>query len=243
MTVLLLEDAIASLGRVDRELVVRRFYGAESFEEIARGSVTNVSADALRKRTTRALARMRQWMLREGVDALPEELLAPDGVLVAPVSPPERSNDAGTRHSARELAKGTMIMSEQEKQSDFPVVSAEFVVKNVEANVAFFEKLGFTPRWQEPPDAMGRLPRASLAGGAGRIWLRRADDAEGTRPNPGGVAVLFWINGGPDTLAAHRAAIAAGGVAVSPFADDHTLRRFTVTTPDGYPIGFFTSYK
>lgn len=246
-TLLLLEDAIAGLPRRDRELLVRRFYGGESFEHIARSSKA-VSADALRKRAARALTRLRQWMLREGVDVLPEELIA------AHVAPgPAAAGDASARDRLQRrersrdsrvltLAEGTTIMAEQQKQTDFPVVSAEFYVKDVEANVAFFEKLGFTPRWREQADAMGRLPRASLAGGAGRIWLRRADETESTRPSPG-VAMFFWINGGPDALVAHRSTIAAAGVPVSPFADDHTLRRFTVTTPDGYEIGFFTSYR
>jgi hypothetical protein len=179
---------------------------------------------------------MRQWMLREGVDVLPEEWIARDiGARIGPAAPSRPPR-------VRQLAKETMTMAQEQQANDFPVVSAEFFVRDVEANVTFFEKLGFTPRWREAADAMGRLPRASLAGGAGRIWLRRADDAEGTRPAPG-VGVFFWINGGPDALAAHRAAIAAAGVAVTPFADDHTLRRFTVTTPDGYELGFFTSYR
>jgi hypothetical protein len=88
---------------------------------------------------------------------------------------------------------------------------------------------------------MGRLPRASLRGGkTARIWLRRADEAEGTRPTPGGSILYFWIEGGTDALAAHRAAIAAQGVKPNPYFDDVGLRNFTVTTPDGYQIGFFT---
>src|SRR5438105_4104092 len=42
---LLLEDAIAALPRGDRELILRRFYGGEMFEQIARSS-RDVSADA-----------------------------------------------------------------------------------------------------------------------------------------------------------------------------------------------------
>ena len=125
---------------------------------------------------------------------------------------------------------------------DFAVMSAEFYVKDVEANLDFFEKLGFRRRWAETPDAMGRIPRASLRGGTARIWLRRADEAEGTRPTPG-MGLFFWIDGGEQGLTAHRNAIAAQGVAVSPISDDHLLRNFTVTTPDGYSVGFFTQYK
>ena len=64
----------------------------------------------------------------------------------------------------------------------------------------------------------------------------------GTRPAPG-VTLYFWVDGGGDALQAHRKRIADEGVAVSPFTDDISLRNFTVTTPDGYSIGFFTQYR
>ena len=83
----------------------------------------------------------------------------------------------------------------------------------------------------------------SLRGGkTARIWLRRASDADGTRPAPG-MTLYFWINGGAEALMAHRTAIAAQGVEVSPFFDDISLRNFTVISPDGYSIGFFTQFK
>jgi hypothetical protein len=135
-----------------------------------------------------------------------------------------------------------MAMVEQAQAIDFTMMSAEFFVKDVELNLNFFEKLGFRRRWAETPDANGRVPRASLAGGTARIWLRHATEAEGTRPAPG-VGVFFWIDGGPDALTAHRNSIKTQGIKVSPFFDDHTLRNFTVTTPDGYSIGFYTAYK
>ena len=134
-------------------------------------------------------------------------------------------------------------MVQQIEAIDFAAMSAEFFVKDVEANLDFFEKLGFQRHWTETPDAMGRLPRASLRGGkTARIWLRRSTETEGTRPAPG-VGLFFRINGGPEGLIAHRNAIAGQGVPVSPFFDDVTLRRFTVASPDGYSIGFFTVYK
>ena len=86
------------------------------------------------------------------------------------------------------------------------------------------------------------MARASHRGGNGRIWLRRADDSEGTRPTPG-ITLYFWIEGGAEGLRAHRDRIASRGVAVSPFFDDIGLRNFTVTTPDSYRIGFFAQYR
>jgi hypothetical protein len=115
-------------------------------------------------------------------------------------------------------------------------------VSDVEANLAFFEKLGFQRRWSETPDAMDRIPRASLAAGVARIWLRRAAPDEDARPRAGSSCTYFWIET-PDALVAHRDAVIARGVEASPFFDDHSLRNFTVRTPDGYAIGFFTEYR
>jgi RNA polymerase sigma factor (sigma-70 family) len=234
---LLLEDSIAELPAIEREMIVRKFYRHESFAEI--GATSNISADAARKRVSRALAEVKQLMLRDGVGVIPDEFLAG----LAPSSPaPRTSRQVVDRHRIDSIAKGTVAMVEQAKTSEFPVVSAEFFVKDVEANLDFFEKLGFRRRWTETPDAMGRLPRASLVGGVGRIWLRRASDSDNTRPAPG-VNLFFWIDGGPEALLAHRKQIADAGIPVSPFSDDHSLRNFTVTTPDGYSIGFFTQYQ
>ncbi len=134
-------------------------------------------------------------------------------------------------------------MMQQAEATDFTVWSAEFVVTDVEANLDFFEKLGFRRHFIDQPDAMGRVPRASLRDGqTARIWLRRADEVEGTRPTPG-VTLFFWIEGGAGGLTAQRDAIAAQGLKPSAFFDDVTLRNFTVRSPDGYTIGFFAAYR
>ncbi len=233
----LLESTIARLPASDRDAVVRRFFLGENFTAIAHSLA--ISPEAAHKRVTRALAAIRQLLLQDGIEAIPDELIGKMKITADARAPLIRT---GRRKRIDLLAKGTIAMAEQAKISEFPVVSAEFCVKDVETNIDFFQKLGFQPRWRETPDAMGRLPRASLVGGAGRIWLRRASDAEGSRPSPG-VGLFFWINGGPQALTAHRSAIAAEAIQVSPFADDHTLRNFTVTTPDGYTIGFFPNYR
>jgi hypothetical protein len=134
-------------------------------------------------------------------------------------------------------------MMQQAEATDFTVWSAEFFVTDVDVNLDFFEKLGFRRHFIDTPDAMGHIPRASLRGGqTARIWLRRASQTEGTRPTPG-VTLFFWIDGGAEALTAHRDTIAAQGLKPSAFFDDVSLRNFTVTSPDGYSIGFFTAYK
>jgi RNA polymerase sigma factor (sigma-70 family) len=238
----LLEDSIAQLAPRDRETVVRRYYRREDFSRI--GAALDLSPDAARKHLARALARLRTLMLRDRVDVIPDALLEAmnDEPRAASARGARPTTDPNQQHRVSDIAKGTIAMLEEAQDLGFAVVSAEFYVRDVEANLDFFEKLGFQRRWTETPDAMGRLPRASLRGGVGRIWLRRADDHEGTRPAPG-VVLHFWIEGGADALTAHRDRIAARGVPVSPFFDDHALRHFTVTTPDGYTIAFFTQYR
>jgi RNA polymerase sigma factor (sigma-70 family) len=230
----LLEDCIAQLPVAMRELIVRRFYRRESLGEIGEGM--KISTEAARKRVSRAVAEIREMMVRDGVGEIPEMFLEGLG---------EANGGAAGGKSDRErvqsIAKGTVAMVEQVQASAYPVMSAEFFVKDVEVNLEFFEKLGFRRRWAETPDAMGRVPRASLVGGVARIWLRRAEEAEGTRPAPG-VNLFFWVEGGAEGLIAHRKRIEEEGVTVSGFFDDHTLRNFTVTTPDGYSIGFFSQY-
>src|SRR5438477_8616331 len=112
------------------------------------------TADAVRKRVARALVSVRNWMLRDGVDVIPDDLLASTP---AASQHPERLLQK-TKDSARlgALAKGALIMMQQAEASDFTIWSAEFFVKDVEANLDFFEKLGFRRHFIDNPDAMGR---------------------------------------------------------------------------------------
>jgi RNA polymerase sigma factor (sigma-70 family) len=234
----ILEDAIAQLLPLERQAIVRRFYQGQDYQTI--GEELQCTAEAVRKRIARSLVCVRRWMLQDGIDAIPDELLA--GMTTPPQSPARLSQSAQDHARISSLAKGASIMMQQVQATDFTVWSAEFFVKDVEANLDFFEKLGFRRHFIDPPDAMGRIPRASLRGGqTARIWLRASSESEGTRPTPG-VTLFLWIDGGPDALTAHRDAIAAQGIRPSAFFDDISLRNFTVTSPDGYTIGFFTAY-
>jgi RNA polymerase sigma factor (sigma-70 family) len=234
----LLEDSISALPADEREMVTRRFYRRQTFDQI--GKATSTSSEAARKRVSRALIKLRNTMIRDGIDVIPESLL---GQSSAPIVSTTATDQPSSDHPrAQSISQGAITMVEEAKDLGFAVMSAEFFVQDVESNIDFFEKLGFLRRYVEPPDPMGRVPRASLRGGNGRIWLRRADPSDGTRPTPG-VVLYFWIDGGDEGLRNHRDRIAARGVPVSPFFDDIGLRNFTVTTPDGYQIGFFTQYR
>jgi hypothetical protein len=72
--------------------------------------------------------------------------------------------------------------------------------------------------------------------------LRRASPEESVRATPGTVCIYFWVDS-PDALVARRESVIAQGVQAGPFFDDHALRSFTVRTPDGYAVGFFTMYR
>jgi RNA polymerase sigma factor (sigma-70 family) len=234
----MLEDAISQLPPLDRQAIVRRFY--EGMDYAAIGRELGATADAVRKRIARSLINVRSWMLHDGLDVIPDELLA--GTFETMPPHPGPSPTTNNKRWVEKLAQGASIMMQQAEATDFTIWSAEFFVNDVEANLDFFEKLGFRRHFIDTPDAMGRIPRASLRGGkTARIWLRRASAEEGTRPTPG-MTLYFWIDGGADGLTAHRDAIAAQGVRPSAFFDDVTLRNFTVTSPDGYSIGFFTAY-
>ena len=168
---MLMEDAIWLLPPADREAIVLRFYQGENFARI--GDSFNLSAEAVRKRISRALATVRTSMLRDGIDAIPDELLG--ALATMRTIGKRRAQSIDDNNRIHSIAKGTMTMMTQMEAIDFAAMSAEFFVKDVEANLDFFEKLGFRRHYMEAPDAMGRMPRASLRGGtSARIWLRRA---------------------------------------------------------------------
>jgi RNA polymerase sigma factor (sigma-70 family) len=236
---LLMEESIAQLPALEREMIVRRFYRRQSFAEI--GRVLNISAEAARKRVSRTLMEIKQLMLRDGVDAIPDKFLMD---LNRPARRGSRGGKAAMdRKQINSIVKEKAIMAQQEAPATggHQLISTEFLVSDVEANLDFFEKLGFPRRFIDKPDASGRIPRASLtAGKFGKIWIRRAAESE-VRPSPS-INIFFWIDGGPEGLIAHRKKIAQSGVAVTPIIDEHALPNFNVTTPDGYSIAFFTQY-
>jgi RNA polymerase sigma factor (sigma-70 family) len=235
----LMEDSIAQLPAVEREMIVRRFYRRQSFAEI--GTVMGVSAEAARKRVSRSLVEIKQLMLRDGEDAIPDAFLV--NFNQSARSGSRSGTEAAGGKRIKSILKESITMAEQQTPSEggHQMISAEFLVKDVEANLVFFEKLGFPRRFIDKLDASGRVPRASLtAGQMGKIWIRRAPELE-IRPSPS-INVFFWMNGGPEGLIAHRKKLAEIGVSVTPIVDEHGLPNFNVTTPDGYSIAFFTQY-
>ena len=227
--VALLEECVAELPAADREVVVRRFYRGETFAEI--GAALGTTADAARKRVGRALAEVRRRMADDAFVMLKKPRRA---------AAPSRAESERIERITKEIM-ATPIQGTS-PAGGHQMVSAEFVVADVEANLAFFEALGFPRRFVDAPDADGRIPRASLtAGRLGKVWIRRPVGDERVRPSPG-VTPFFWIEGGPDALVAFRGRVADAGVPTTPIVDEHRLPNFTVTTPDGHAIAFFTAY-
>lgn len=229
--VTLMEDTIAQLPTVERELVVRRFYQRQEYKEI--GAAFDLSAEAVRKRIGRSLAQVGTRMMRDGIDVIPESLLS-----AAAQPATKQLTDRLVQSVAKEKA---MAWGPVQSTGGFQLISTEFLVKDVEANLEFFEKLGFPRRFTDAPDPDGKLPRASLtAGQFGKIWIRRAPPSE-IHPSTS-FNVFFWIDGGPDALVAHRRKIADMNIPVTEIIDEYRLPNFNVTTPDGYQIAFFTAY-
>lgn len=228
-----LEDTVAQLPPRDREAIVRRFYQHESFEQI--GKALGISEEAARKRVTRTLDRCRAAMSIDGFRIEPESIFDRSAFFTQTQARPIPSKER-----IKSLAEGTALMVQQMESIQFAVMTAEFFVTSVEDNLDFFEKLGFRRHFVEPVDAAGTASRAAMRGGHARLWLRRASKENPPAP---GVSLYFWLDGGEEAVIRHREAIATEGVAVNQFFYDVALMNFTVTTPDGYTIGFFSTYQ
>jgi RNA polymerase sigma factor (sigma-70 family) len=69
-----LDGAMAALNNGDRQLLIMRFWRDQTPDQMAKG--LGISSDAAKKRTSRAVGRLRKMLLRRGV-AVPVALLAP----------------------------------------------------------------------------------------------------------------------------------------------------------------------
>jgi catechol 2,3-dioxygenase-like lactoylglutathione lyase family enzyme len=237
---LFLEDSIAELSGLEREIIIRRFYRHQRFAEI--GSALGISTDATRKRSSRALEELRRIMLRDGSDVIPDTFLLNLNRLAGPRGVNKQlTNSRKMISGVKEQVAMMMIEQSKLSQGGYQLISVELLVSDVEANLQFFEKLGFPRRFVDKPDAAGDIPRASVtAGHLGKIWIRRAPASE-IHPSSS-INIFFWIDGGPDGLIAHRRKVADKGVPVTPIIDEQALPNFNVTTPDGYSVAFFTAY-
>jgi len=70
----MIDDAIASLGRADRDAIVLRFLEGRDTGEVA--GRLGVSADAARQRISRAISSLRKYLHRKGIDASSATLFA-----------------------------------------------------------------------------------------------------------------------------------------------------------------------
>jgi RNA polymerase sigma factor (sigma-70 family) len=116
-------------------------------------------------------------------------------------------------------------------------IAIQLAVTNIEANIDLFKKVGFRVRFQDKPDARGRLVRATVDSGAVRLRMYRVN----TPPHPtDNLIAYFWIDGGSAALSSLHDQIADRGVAVGPVGNSLQLLQFNLTTPDGYTFGFYT---
>jgi RNA polymerase sigma factor (sigma-70 family) len=117
-------------------------------------------------------------------------------------------------------------------------VALQMPVTDVNANVAFFEKIGFRLRSAAKPDAANILSWASMQSGPVRIRLVRV--AVPVHPDNNLIA-YFWIDGGRATLTTLHDDIGSRGIPVGNITrSGETLLQLDITTPDGYTVGFFS---
>lgn len=117
------------------------------------------------------------------------------------------------------------------------VLALELPVRDVAANIAFFEKVGFLLRFADKPDAGGNIRRASVDSGNVRIRLARAESPITPKA---GMKAHFWVDGGLPALTSRRDFLVGKGIQVSDIVGSG-LPTFTFQTPDGYEFGFYTA--
>jgi RNA polymerase sigma factor (sigma-70 family) len=98
-----LDEAVSALSQTDQRSILLRFYQRMTFADI--GAATNVSEEAARKRVERAVAKLRSWFSRRGVetrmDALSASLLGSHLIQQAPGALSTKvMTIAATAHSA-----------------------------------------------------------------------------------------------------------------------------------------------
>jgi RNA polymerase sigma factor (sigma-70 family) len=81
----LLDDAIARLGRTDRDAVLLRFFEGRSTREV--GTALGVSEDAAKQRISRAVEKLRSYFNRRGVSAESAMVVSALGHAVKPAGP------------------------------------------------------------------------------------------------------------------------------------------------------------
>lgn len=121
----MIDNALASLSRADRDAIVLRFLEGRETNEIA--GRLGVSADAARQRISRALGSLRRYLRRRGIDASSATLLAffaPHGAAHAP--PALKAWLASFSHAAGQLrvkgaAKVVVKLSERVKAEPIQV--------------------------------------------------------------------------------------------------------------------------
>jgi RNA polymerase sigma factor (sigma-70 family) len=121
---------------------------------------------------------------------------------------------------------------------DIKSLALQLAVTDVNQNIAFFDKIGFTKVWSDSPDPDGKLPRASVR--CGNVSIRLYHVANPPHPTNDQCA-YFYVDGGEPALKLLRTTIADQGVNVGTIGvSGATLKQFDVMTPDGYALGFYS---
>ena len=128
-----LDQAVARLNTLDRDVITRRFYQGQSLDAV--GEALGISADAARKRVARSLDRLRRRLAHVNPSIDLPALLAPLAALPhAGVSDSAQSLASGALHSSAvpsriaSIAKGASNMMIRAKLKTVAAVAVVFLV-------------------------------------------------------------------------------------------------------------------
>jgi len=128
-----LDQAVARLNRLDRDVITRRFYQGQSLDAV--GEALGISADAARKRVARSLNRLRRRLAHVNPSIDLPVLLAPLAALPHSASPEAtRSLANGALHLAavtprsNAIAKGAFQMMIRAKLKPVAAIAMVFLI-------------------------------------------------------------------------------------------------------------------
>jgi RNA polymerase sigma factor (sigma-70 family) len=124
-----------------------------------------------------------------------------------------------------------------EAKINIKTLALQLSVSDVEENLAFFDKIGFTMVWNDKRNAAGQLLGASVRCGNVSIRLIRVDHPLHYSKD---ACAYFYVDAGPAVLRLLRNHITARNVDAGAIGFAGQLRQFDVVTPDGFTLGFYS---
>lgn len=161
------DELVNRLPAADRNVLLRRYYGNESHAEI--GSHLGLSEDAVRKRSARALDKLRALLARQGIATTSTALAT---LLPAHAAPPV---PAALSASIATAAQGIVPMVPHAFHAAFLVMNTTQKLSVAAAAAFFLTSVGYSLRPVEDPSSTAGGPVAGVSSGpaAGPTLTRR----------------------------------------------------------------------